>query len=200
MSAPDPIKKAWQASVTAPALPPIETIRSGADLFYRKVRRRNRIEFAACALSVLCFSFYVFWLPLVTARIGSAMIVIGTLFAAWQLHRRAPAVAPPNEAGATSILAHTRAQLVRQRDALASIFTWYMLPFLPGLLVMMFAPVIERTPMPPGQDPRGAWWLAMGVIILLFAFLWWLNRRGARKLQKHIDDIDALTERPAGKP
>ncbi len=65
-------------------------------------------------------------------------------------------------------------------------------PFLPGLLVMMFAPVIERKPMLPGQDPRGAW-IAMGVTIALFAFLWWLNRRGARKLQKHIDDIDALT-------
>lgn len=191
MSAPDPIKQAWQDSVTEASLPPIETIRAGADLFYRKVRRRNLIEYAACAVCVVCFSYYVFWLPLVTARIGAALIVIGTLFAAWQLHRRAPAVAPPEAAGDTSILAHTRAQLVRQRDALASIFSWYMLPFAPGLLVMAFAPIIEGRPMFPGQDARGPW-IATAVTAALFGFLWWLNRVGARKLQRRIEEIDAL--------
>lgn len=192
MSAPDPVKEAWQASVTEPSLPPIETIRDGADLFYRKVRRRNRIELAACVVVVLCFTFYVFWLPLLTARIGAALVVAGTLFAGWQLHRRAPAVAPPEEAGASSILIHTRAQLVRQRDALSSIFSWYMLPLLPGLLVMIFAPLIEGRPSMPGQDPRGAW-VAFAVSAFTFGLIWWLNRVGARKLQKAIDDIDALT-------
>lgn len=192
MSAPDPIKKAWQASVTAPALPPIDAIRSGADLLYRKVRRRNRIEFAACVVVVLCFGFYVFWLPLLTARIGAALVVVGTLFAGWQLHRRAPAVAPPGEAGASSILVHTRAQLVRQRDALSSIFSWYMLPFLPGLLVMMFAPAIEQGPRVLRQIPWNGW-AGMAVTVVVFGFIWWLNRLGARKLQKRIDDIDALT-------
>lgn len=192
MSTPDPIKAAWQSSVTEASLPPIEKLRAGADLFYRRVRCRNRIEYAACTLIVLCFGTYVFWLPMLTSRIGAALVVAGTLIAACQLHRRAAAVPPPEHAaGASSILAHGRAQLVRQRDFLAGIFHWYMLPFLPGLLVMLFAPLIEGRSAIPGQNPHGAW-IAIAVTTIVFGFIWWLNRVGARKLQRHIDDIDAL--------
>ena len=84
-----------------------------------------------------------------------------------------------------------RAQLVRQRDALKSVFWWYMLPFIPGLAMILIGNGMET---PAGQGPP-IWvrWLALAVMAGVFAGIWWLNQRVARKLQRHIDEIDALT-------
>lgn len=119
------------------------------------------------------------------------MVVAAALFAAWQLHRRASAVAP-EMAGAEPIYDFVRGQLVRQRDALKSIFWWYILPFLPGMGLVLAGngldPAIEAA-----GPPHWVRWLALAAIFMIFGGIWWLNRLGARKLQKRIDEIDALT-------
>lgn len=190
MSTPDPVKAAWQSSVPEANLPPIETIRGWADTFYRKIRRRNRIEYAACAFVVPVFAGYAVFLHNPIARIGAVLVVLGTLFVAWQLRRLAAAVPPPEAAGASTILAYQRDQLVRQRDALAKVFQWYLLPLLPGLTLMMLAPAIA----PGGGVPRSApWQLGLAISYSAFMGVWLLNRWVARKLQKYIDGIDALT-------
>ena len=131
----DPAKEAWQASVEIAGAPPLEEVRKGADKFYRRIRRRNAIEYVACVVVVVAFTSYVFVLPHVLQKVGSAMIVLATFYVAWQLHRRASAE-PPERAGTMPLLAFARAQMLRQRDALRSIFWWYILPFIPGLVVM----------------------------------------------------------------
>lgn len=182
-------RESWQASVTEAQPPSMEEVRAGAEKFYRKVRLRNRIEYVACAVAVIAFTIQAFTLNNVLQRAGAAMVVAGTLFAAWQLHRRASAVAPES-AGAMPILDFTRMQLARQRDALSSIFWWYILPFLPGLGLIMIG---------AGQDPAAAakvpiWvrWVYLAAMVTFLGGIWWLNQRVARKLQGRIDQIDAL--------
>jgi len=189
----DPAKEAWQASVEIAGPPPIEDVRKGADKFYRRIRRRNAVEYVACVVVVVAFSTYVFVLPHVLQKIGSAMIVLATFYVAWQLHRRASAE-PPEKAGTMPLLAFARAQMLRQRDALRSIFWWYILPFIPGLVVMTLG---------NGMDPEFAakgpplWvrWLVFAGMGAALAGVWWLNQYGARKLQRRIDEIDALAGR-----
>lgn len=118
------------------------------------------------------------------------MVVAGTLFMAWQLHRRASST-PPEKAGTTPIYLFLREQLVRQRDALAGVFWWYMLPFIPGLLVMTVGSAMLRAQTHPGASPVPGL-IAGAVTVLVFGGIWWLNQRVARKLQKRIDDIDGL--------
>jgi hypothetical protein len=191
MTGTDPFVEAWQASVAEAPLPPLDDLRKGADLFYRRIRRRNRVEYSAAALVVLCFGAYCVLLPSLIARIGSLLVVLGTLFATWQLDRRASAIAVPPAEAALPLVAHQRAQLVRQRDALASVGRWYLLPLVPGLAVMMIGPTIAGGPAALLNMGRGQ---IFGILaaFLVFGGVWWLNRRAAKMLGKAIADIDAL--------
>jgi len=188
----DPAKQAWQSTVAVGGPLPLDQLRAGSDRFYRLIRLRNRVEFGACILVVIVFTAYAFLLPVETVRIGAATVVGGTLVVAWQLHRRASALVPPEEALAAATLAHQRAQMVRQRDALGSVFFWYLLPLIPGMLLMMFGAMIEHG-VGIARNFRWTEWVSLALAPAVFAGVWWLNRRAARKLQEGIDKIDALT-------
>jgi voltage-gated potassium channel Kch len=186
----DPVKQAWQASVEIAGTPPLKEVRAGADKFYRAIRWRNLIEYAACAVVVVSFGAYAFTLPTLLQRFGSALVVLATFYTVWQLHRRGSAEAP-EMAGTMPLYAFLRAQLVRQRDALKAIFWWYLLPFLPGMALLMAGSLDA-----PDTHPDGASWrdaVGLAVMAAIFIGVWWLNQLGARKLQKHIDEIDVLT-------
>lgn len=190
----DPFKQAWQSTIEVAGAPSLEDVRAGADKFYHFVKRRNFIEYAACALACVVFGAYVFWLPHLLQKVGSALVVVATIYAARQLHRRASAVAPET-AGTMPILVFARAQLARHRDALRSIFWWYLLPFVPGLALIVLGSASAHAGetmkvATPGLAPLAVMTLAGAV----FASVWWLNQRIANKLQRYIDEIDALTE------
>jgi hypothetical protein len=183
-------KRAWQSFAPTAEAPSLADVHASADKFYRKIRRRNLVEYAACVVVVVAFGSYVFTLPHILQKIGSAWMVLATFYAAWQLHRRGSAASPAT-AGQMSVYDFARAQLVRQREALSSIFWWYILPFIPGLAMVLIGNGMAT---PAGQGPP-IWlrWLALALIAGAFAGTWWLNRLGARKLQRRIDEIDALT-------
>ena len=189
----DPVKQAWQASVEIAGAPPLKKVRKDADKFYRTIRRRNVIEYVACAIAVVLFASKIFTGPHILHKVGAAMIVAAAIYAPWQLHRRASAVSPDMALG-MPICEFLRGQLVRQRDALRSVLVWYVLPFVPGI-ILIFAgngldPEIEAAGPPIWQR-----WLAIAVVLSIFGFVWWINQVVARKLQKRIDEIDALTGR-----
>jgi hypothetical protein len=191
MTGTDPFVEAWQASVAEAPLPPLADLRKDADRFYRRIRRRNRVEYAAAAFVVLCFGAYCVLLPSPIARAGAFLVVLGTLFTVWQLERRASAIAVPSVETALPLLAHQRVQLVRQRDALASVWRWYLLPFVPGLATMLVGPSIAGGPagllhMRPAQI------FAILGAILVFGGIWWLNRRAAKMLGRAIAELDAM--------
>lgn len=189
MTTSDPVKQAWRAAGAAD-LPRLEEVRERAGLFHRRVRRRNAIEYAAALITVPAFAFGAWTLPSVTIRVGCILAILGILFVVWQLHRRASAVAPGDDA-ALPLIAHQRAQLVRQRDALASVGTWYLLPLVPGVTVILLAPIIEGGW--AGLAARGWFGLAwLGIAAAFFLYVWRLNRAGARRLQTEIDALDAL--------
>jgi hypothetical protein len=189
----DPAKQAWQASVEIAGAPALEDVRKGADKLYRNVKWRNRIEYAACVLVIVVGTYRAFTWPHILHNVGFALLVAAAIYAPWQLHRRASAVSPENALG-MPLYAFLRGQLVRQRDALKNILWWYVLPFLPGI-ALVFAgngldPEIEAA-----GPPIWARWVAIAGILLVFGFVWWINQVGARKLQKRIDEIDAMTGR-----
>ena len=190
----DPAKQAWQASVEIAGAPPLEEVRKGVNGFYRFIRWRNGIEYVACAIGVSTFSVYIFTMQHLLQKAGSAMIVAAGIFMAWQLHRRAGAMAPEN-AGTMPLLAFSRAQMVRQRDALRGLFWWYILPMLPGMLVFLLGTTAAKRGattalVAPGRPE----WIFIAVMAAFIALVCWLNIHFASKLQKHIDEIDALTE------
>jgi hypothetical protein len=187
---PDPAKQAWQASVEVAGVPPLDLVHKGAAKLYRGVWWRNAREYAACALIVLFFGWQALTLDNDLRRIGAVLSVAGALFVAWQLHRRASA-AHPDSAGTMPLLQFARAQLVRQRNALAGVLWWYLLPLVPGMLVTLLAVHLER--MAVGTASLIGALLMLAFLLVMFGGVWWLNQWVARKLQRHIDEIDALT-------
>jgi hypothetical protein len=181
----DPAKHAWQASVEIGRALPLEDVRRGANKFYHYVWWRNAVEYAAAVIVVASFVYSAITIPSPLIKGGSVLVIGAALFAVWQLYRRASAE-PPERAGTMPLLAFTRAQLLRQRDALRSIFWWYMLPFLPGMALIVIGAMLSRG----GPQLRDA--IGMAVLVAVFAGVWWINQLAARKLQRHIGEIDEL--------
>jgi len=106
-----------------------------------------------------------------------------------QLYRKGSPTAMPSDIGSATCLEFFRSELVRQRDLLRNVWTWYLIPMVPGYLALNVATALQFT--------RPYRWATLGLIDLLFAaaFIgaWKLNAYGARCLQRSIDDLDSAT-------
>ena len=117
----------------------------------------------------------------------------------YELHRRASAEPVSGELGLRSCVEFQHWQLVRQRDALRSVWSWYLLPFLPGMCVFLcglfeFVMGIARAagkPFPLVAAIAAFSLIAAGIGAVFFA-IWKLNNWAANKLQVQIDELDAL--------
>ena len=189
----DPAKQAWQASVEIAGAPPLEDVRKNADKFYRNYRLRNRIEYVAGAIGAVVFTVIGFTAPTIVHQVGFAMLVAAMIYMPWQLHRRASAVLP-EMAGGVPIYDFLRGELVRQRDNHRRVLWWYLLPFVPGVALIIAGngldPEIEAA-----GPPIWARWLILAGILAFGRFVWWIHQMAARKLQERIDEIDVLTGR-----
>jgi NADH:ubiquinone oxidoreductase subunit K len=115
-------------------------------------------------------------------RLSKFVLIAGVLFVIGYLNLVArPRALPEAERGDTIIRFH-RAELVRQRNILRSVPLWYLFPFVPGLVLGVFA---ERK---EGESVFG-----LAILAVVFALVWWLNRYGASYLDKQIQQVDALT-------
>ena len=87
----------------------------------------------------------------------------------------------------TSSLQFYRRQLERQRDLTASVWSWYLAPLVPGLLLFAVSSALGD------PHPRKLIVLALfyGFSAGLFIFIWKLNARAARCLQRLIDELYA---------
>lgn len=191
MSPEEIARTAWQAQPAAAPLPPIETLRARSDQFRKTIARRNRWEYIAGAFVIAAFSITAIIVPLTGMRIGAALVVAGAMYVMWQLHRKGSNLAEEELAGQVPILVHQRAALVRQRDAIRSVLSWYIGPFLPGIVLFFAAPILAD---PPAVGSAAFYTVVRsGVIVIgILAAVFWLNRRGARALQEQIDEIDAM--------
>lgn len=179
----DPLKSLWRAQELPPVSFPVEELRRNAQRFQRRIRLRNALEYAACVLVVLGFARYFVIFPSPLMRAGSVLIIIGTLLVAWQLRRRASNVHAPEE---MSTLDFHRQQLVRQRDALRTVWVWYIAPLVPGMAVFRWGVETELGDGAPFARGIGANLAIVAVLIAIFL----LNLYTARKLQRKIDQLN----------
>ena len=166
-------------------------IHERAARFQSRIRLRNLIEYAAGGIVIFAFGAIALETPDVGVRIGVALIILGVLYIHWRLATLAGAAAKdPSVAWAE----FHRAELVRQRDAMRSVWAWYLAPLSPGAIVYIaacaFAPSVD---LPFAARLAfallGAAWVA-GV----FFGVAWLNRRRAEKLDAEIAALDHARE------
>lgn len=182
----DDLKQLWKDQSMTTAAFSLDELKAEAKRMHRRIAFRNATEYAVCVVVICGFAFHVYKFPFPLMRVGSVLTIIATLFVAWQMKRRASNQALPSAPGGQSWLEFQRSQLVRQRDALRSVWLWYVAPFVPG--VAMFRWGVETELGPGAPFARG--WLADLFIALVFLGIAALNGYGASRLQQRIDKLD----------
>ena len=191
----DDIRSLWQSMPVDPVLISMDEMRARTQKFEQKIRRRNYIEYAASVLVVAIFGWYAtFPLPATPLwPIANLMIIGGILLVVWNLHRKARASAPPSDASAATLIDFQRAEFARQRDSLKTVWRWYVLPVVPGLILWFIAVAVGI----PAKDPVRAAIVLSGtalVVLVVFAAIILLNLLGAAHLQRQIDALDRYKE------
>jgi hypothetical protein len=193
---PGQLRSLWQSMPTDPVATTVYDMRMRAALFEGRIRRRNRIEFIACAIVAAVFTWYAtFRSATVLWPIANILIALTAIYVAFNLHRRGKAGATPDSGTVPSLIDFHRQELIRQRDALRSIGSWYVLPFAPGLVLWFVAMWIGRVA--DGARPVQLAF-SLGAVFLLvaavFALIWLLNLLGAARLQRMIEDLSRYTD------
>jgi len=182
----DRLKSVWQNQPSEGMRMSVDEIRQRAGKFQRKIYWRNAREYVAALVVLAIFGFDFWHTSDALARVAFGLIIAGTLYVMWNLHERGASRSLPADLGLASGLDFYRLELERQRDLLRSVWSWYLGPMIPGLVVLMVAR--GRT------NPSRLWpvGLSSALIALVFVSAWWLNQRAARRLQGRIDELNAL--------
>ncbi len=182
------MKELWQNQKTEGVRMSVSEIQASAGKFQRKIQWRNAREYVASAVMVVFFGFEFWRAGDLLLRIGFALLIAGLCLLAWQLHVRGSWSPLPKDAGLSSYVEYKRRELERQRDALNSVWRWYLGPLIPGLAVLIFA--FGRAN--PGHLQHMGLFAAIyaAVAAALFVGIAKLNSAGARRLQKEIDELD----------
>lgn len=184
----DSIATLWaqQHSEAAPLDP--DALAHADTRFRRRIRRRDTIEYVAGLLAAGAFVLTAVRTPDWGIRIGCAAIILGMAIVLRNLWRRRPK-APDIALGAPSLAFH-RAQLMAQRDSLASVWRWYLAPAVPGMVLLLLA-VLRAS---AEHMPFWAATLGVGLTALPMIGVFWgihrLNSAAARHLQTMIDALD----------
>ena len=173
----DDLTRLWQEQADGGQTAMVD-IRLKASTFERRVYRRNLLEYAAAAVVVVAFSRILWNGPGVAARVGAVLILLATTYVVYRLQRYGSTSMMPEELALTNCVEFHRAQLLRQRDLLRSVWRWYLLPFVPGLLLMLMG----RAAVDPSRAMR-----ATLISAVVFLGIGWLNERAARRLDDEIE-------------
>ncbi|GAA4128413.1 hypothetical protein ACFFTN_04330 [Aminobacter aganoensis] len=187
---PDP-KNLWKEQDMQPQTMTPQMLESRSLEFEDRIRTRNKREYVIGSIVAVVTVAFGTWMLLSVAAapsslmtgIGFILLGLGAAAAIFQLRRRAGGQAFID--GSSNTSAAYRAELVRQRDALRSIFSWYVAPFLPGLLLIYGAGFFE---------PDGIEWGTLIPGFLTVAFGIWLvraNHKAADGLDQEIKGLDA---------
>jgi len=196
-SSPD-LQGLWQNQPAEPPKISPEQLRHTMNKFERRIFLRNAREYAAGVFVIAAFGFYEWKFPAPLMRIGSGLVIAGTLYILFQLHRRASFQPAPAGLGLNTCIEFHRQSLERQRDALRSIWSWYLLPLVPGLAVFMLGAAVSQWTAHPERLGRivTSFSVQVGIDAVVFFGIWRLNQWTAGKLQAQIDEISALSAGP----
>jgi hypothetical protein len=170
---------------TTKAPPPLShaTLHEHARLFQRRIWWRNARETIA-GLFVLAVNVRGLWHSETQLDAATRLLLIaGVLFVVGYLYFRASPRSVPSDADARAVLHFHRAEIARQRDILCAVPWWYLLPFVPGMLVG----AVDNW-----QKAGARVLVGMAIVAALFYFVWRMNVWAAQWLEGELHKADAL--------
>jgi hypothetical protein len=193
-NSPEELLDLWQSQRSEFIPMPVEELRKAFGKLTSRVYWRNIREYSAAILVVAGFGYYFWAFHTVLLRIGSGLTIAGAVFMSVQLHRKGSAANIAEEMESKTCLEFYRSALARQRDLLSFVWKWYLLPFAPGMILFLLGLLKLVLDQPASHLHYGLVTLWFGITFAgcasVFALVGWLNRRGAKDLQKRIDALD----------
>lgn len=182
----------WQNQKTEGVRMSVEQVRVEAGRFQRKIHWRNMREYVAALAEIALFGYWFLRAKDLLVRVGFALLLAGLAYLVWHLlSKGSPAEAEEEEgAGLSGWIAFRRRELVRQRDLMRSVWLWYIGPLVPGIAVVFIAAARAAHAI---RHSLIVWAADALVVVVVFLVVAELNKRGARKLQRQIDELDEQT-------
>jgi hypothetical protein len=174
----------WQSQEEENVTISLPDIRRLAARFERRIWWRNLREYVAGAVVIGIFAIRLRLLH-GWDRLPAVLVIAGASYVLVQIHRRGSARPVPADAGARASIQFHRLKLERQRDALRTVWRWYLLPLVPGLAATFAEAALKR-----GVNATLIGSIVLGTV--LFVGIWALNRWGARKLDRKIQELQAM--------
>lgn len=191
MTGHDPLRELWATDQGDHFTMSIAELTERSDHFRSRINRRNFIEYLAAALVISIFGWLAFMVPVWSVRVGAGLIIMGAIYISWQLNKLASV---SEEVRPTEDLASAhRRELVRQRDALKSVWRWYLLPFVPGVLVFTLGTTFEAGMAMPFWAMATTALVSLSFSGAIFLGVWALNAYAARKLDEEITALDSIS-------
>jgi hypothetical protein len=153
--------------------------------FEQRIRRRNRGEVLAGVLVIVGFAVFLWRGPDLLMRIGHGLAMAGALFIVFRIRTRAVGHPILTNAAQSVVIAAYRRELEHQRHLLRTVTWWYLLPLLPGMVVLTIGQAIARSQPAPALR-------VFGLFLLIAMLTRQLNLRAASKLQQKIDTLSAV--------
>ena len=189
------LRSLWQSQGTPLAPMSPEELRRAAKRLTRRVYWRNFREYAAAGVVVFAMVRNLYQFQTILCRTGAALIIAAALVIVYQLHRKGAAAMTEQEWNSKDCAEFYRSELVRQRDLLASVWKWYLLPLVPGMCVLLLGTLQLQLSEPNSRLQLASIGWRYGFIfagcVALFVVTGKLNHWAARKLQKKIEALDA---------
>ena len=184
------LRQLWQRqALDAPRIN-LAYIRHRTGSLERRTRIRNAFEYVGGIVGmgfVILFGWN-FIRPRPLMSLAIVLWVVAMIYVMVQWHRRAAAQTPADQLGTLDALQFYRQQLVRQRDARRGNWRWWLPPFVPWLIVMFSAFIVEVHPTPWVAILGLAAWVVFGLTMAALVY-----ERVARGLQQEIDALDSMT-------
>lgn len=185
---PTPIspEELWQSQPEEEMNMTLATIRSTSLRFQNKIRRRNIREYVGLVVGVLMYGAFIWFMPGPLTKIGAVLTLVGMFFSVYQIYRDGSSQEVPVDSSAGDCLEFHRRELVRQRDMLRRVGPRQIGPVIPGF-VLFFAGVWVSNV----HNTRSAIVMAISgaLAVAVFGAVYWLNVRGANKLQQELDAL-----------
>ena len=179
------LKALWQTpeETSAPAFD-IEDIQRRAHQFERKIHRRNLAEWAASAFVLVWFGHLAVVAESTLIAVGNAMVALSAVGISVYLFAKGRVDKQVDPAASTQGFLQAHAESIQaQARLLRTVPLWYLGPMGVGLAVLMTGHF--------QLAGAGDWnfWVAVGVVAVVFAVVAWINHRAAVKLEQKADAI-----------
>ena len=175
-------------------------VQSSLDKFNKAIYRRDFIEIGAAIFIVIpVFTYEAYRQPNSLTKLGAIWIVIYCFFVIYKL-LKVKRRKPKDSDSYLDYLKKSKTYLEKQKNLLNKVILWYILPSLPGVIIMVTG--LQELYLKSWKEIMGIkhLWILLLLVIATTIFAYFINKRAVKKeLIPRLKTIEGLIRLMEGK-